>query len=162
VRTDAHLSVTPAEVRHAPLSRHEARRYEGGQAFAVSTGLGLPRTWAWATGHALTGFGAALEGTRGQEASGRLQEAVSGARAALGRACDTLVERLLPDATLVAVILSEGQLHVMSVGPGRVYLHRGARPKRLTARDEERAGLLHARPSICSTPVEPGDRKSVV
>ncbi len=157
MRTDAHISIAKTEVRGGHLTRHDARRYEGGRAFAVSTGLGLPRTWSLSTRHALDGFEGSLAATKGSEPSGRLQEAVSAARASVAAVCDNLVERLLPDATMVGMILAEGHLHVMSVGPGRVYLQRSGRPQRLTARDEERAGLLRARPSICSTPVHPGD-----
>lgn len=157
MRTDAHISLAKANVRKGQLSRHLARRFEGGRAFAVSSGLGLPRTWGLSTKHALDGFEHSLVDSKGAEPSGRLQDAVSAARSAVAKACDSLVERILPDATLVGLILSEGQLHVMSVGPGRVYLQRGGTPKRLTAREEEHTGLLRARPSICSTPVEPGD-----
>jgi hypothetical protein len=46
----------------------------------------------------------------------------------------------------------------MAAGAGRVYLQRSGQPKRLTSREESSsAGLLRARPSVCSTPVEPGD-----
>lgn len=157
MRADSHISIAKTEVRRGHLTRHQARRCAGGRAYAVCSGLGLPRTWAISTTAALDAFEASLDESKGAEPSGRLQEAVAAARAAVASTCDNLVERMLPDATLVGIILSEGQMHVMSVGPGRVYLQREGRPKRLTARDEESGGLLRARPSICSTPVEPGD-----
>ncbi|MCA9606480.1 MAG: hypothetical protein KC619_12830 [Myxococcales bacterium] len=158
MRADAHISMARADVRMGQLSRHVAEKFEGGRAYAVTTGLGLPRTWCLSTAAVLAGFGKGLaETTNVTDASQRLRSATSEARAALAATCDNLVERVLPDATLVALLLSEGSLHVMSAGPGRVYVQREGRPKRLTARDEQKGGLLKARPSICSTPVEPGD-----
>jgi len=140
------------------LTRHTAERFESGAAFAVSSGLGLPRTWSLSTAAVMQGIGSGLAETAGRaDAGARLRAATSGARGELARTCDNLVERVLPDATLVALLLESGSLHVMSVGPGRVYVQRHGRPKRLTARDEQRGGLLSARPSICSTPLEPGD-----
>ena len=158
MRTEAHISVAKADIRSGQLTRHAARRMEAGRAFAVSTGLGLPRTWSLATASALDGFERHLSESGGAPGQARLGDAVSAARSALADTCDQLVERLLPDATLVALLFDAGQLHVMSVGPGRVYVQRDGQPKRLTARDdEEKAGLLRARPSVCSTEVSPGD-----
>lgn len=158
MRTDAHISVTRADVRLGQLTRHVAEPFESDRAFAVSSGLGLPRTWSLSTAAVMRGIAAGLADSAGRgDAGARLRSATSGARGELARTCDNLVERVLPDATLVALLLEEGSLHVMSAGPGRVYVQRNGRPKRLTARDEQRGGLLSARPSICSTPLEPGD-----
>jgi hypothetical protein len=157
MHADGHISVARTDVRQGELTRHVARRFDHGRVYAVSTGLGLPRTWGLSTEAALAGFESALTEHKDRDAAERLREAVARARSALAERCDRLVERLLPDATLVALSIAEGQLHVMSVGPGRVYLQRSGRPKRLTSRDETNAGLLRARPSICSTPIEPGD-----
>lgn len=158
MRADEHISVAKANVRLGQLTRHLAERFEGGQAFAVSTGLGLPRTWSLSTAAVFAGFAKGLAETRNVTDPGqRLKTATSEARSALATTCDNLVERVLPDATLVALLLTEDALHVMSAGPGRVYVQREGRPKRLTARDEQKGGLLKARPAICSTPLEPGD-----
>lgn len=158
MRTDAHISIARAEVRSGQLTRHVARRFEAGRAFAVSTGLGMPRTWSLSTDAVLAGFEKGLVDSKGlASADARLKMCTNEARSALARACDNLVERMLADATLVGILLSDGELHVMSAGPGRVYVQRAGRPKRLTAREEERGGLLRARPAICSTPVQPGD-----
>lgn len=158
MRTDAHISVARADVRLGQLTRHAAQRFESGKAFAVSTGLGLPRTWQLSTDAVMAGFEKGLtETTNVSDASQRLRTTTSEARATLATTCDNLVERVLPDATLVGLLLGDGMLHVMSAGPGRVYVQRDGKPKRLTARDEQKGGLLKARPSICSTPVEPGD-----
>ncbi|HJL17367.1 MAG TPA: hypothetical protein RMH99_16990 [Sandaracinaceae bacterium LLY-WYZ-13_1] len=157
MRSDAHISITRTEVRRGQLTRHAAERLDAGRAFVTTTGLGLPRTWGLSTRAVLDGFERGLERARTAPGDQRLEAAVSEARAELAARCDTLVERTLPDATLVALVLAEGKLHVMSVGPGRVYLQRAERPERLTAREEDEAGLLRARPAICSTPVGPGD-----
>ncbi|MGE0787718.1 MAG: hypothetical protein AB7S26_18730 [Sandaracinaceae bacterium] len=157
MRTDAHISICKTDVRGGQLTRHAARRIDGGRAYGVSTGLGLPRTWSMSTEVVLDAFERGFADSKERDPGKRLQDAVGRARDALADACDGLVERLVPDATLVALSFDAGQLHVMSVGPGRVYLQRDGRPKRLTARDDERGGLLRVRPSICATPVEPGD-----
>lgn len=157
MHADAHISLARTDVRTGTLSRHVAQKFENGRVYAVATGLGMPRTWSISTGAAFEGLGRALDASRGAEPTERLRTALSGARTALAERCDQLVERHLPDATLVALMLAEGQLHVMSAGPGRVYIQRAGKPKRLTARDETSAGLLRARPTVCSTPVEPGD-----
>jgi len=157
LRADAHISIARTDVRGGQLTRHVARRYESGRAFAISTGLGLPRTWHLSTGAALEGLEQALGAGKGLSPTDRLKSMVDAARNALADQCDRLVERVLPDATLIALTLADGQLHVMSTGPGRVYIQRAGRPKRLTSRDDAGGGLLRARPSVCSTPLEPGD-----
>lgn len=157
MRADSHISIAKSDVRGGGITRHVARRYEAGRVYAVSTGLGLPRTWPLSTTAALEGFEKALAGGDGDEPAQRLKTSVDAARASLADQCERLVERVLPDATLVALMLSQGQLHVVSVGPGRVYIHRSGRPKRLTSREETSGGLLRARPSMCSAPLEPGD-----
>lgn len=157
MRADGHISIARTDVRDGELTRHVARRFDSGRAYAIATGLGMPRTWGISTGAVMEGFAHGLEETKSADAGERLKAAVSRARAAVAEHCDRLVERLLPDATLVALVLGEGELHVMSVGPGRVYIQRSGRPKRLTARDEESGGILRARPAVCTTPLEPGD-----
>lgn len=157
MRADAHISIARADVRQGALTRHVARRLDAGRTYAVATGLGLPRTWGISTAAVLAGFEKGLEESKGSEPGQRLKQSISQARASLAEHCDRLVERILPDATLVALMLADGQLHVMSVGAGRVYVQRSGRPQRLTAREESNTGLLRARPSVCATPIEPGD-----
>src|SRR5690606_29061834 len=114
----AHISIAKTDVRNGHLSRHVARRYEAGKAYAVATGLGLPRTWSLATNAALSGFERGLFDTKSGDALERLKTSVNLARSALADQCDCLVERVLPDSTLVALLFSGGELHVMSAGPG--------------------------------------------
>ena len=157
MHADVHISVSRADVRAGQLTRHTAKQFNR-NAFAVTTGLGLPRTWGLSTDAVLEGFAAGLEQSRDmRDPEQRLRRATSVARATLAEACNNLVERVLPDATLVGLLLVDGVAHVMSAGPGRVYVQRGGRPQRLTARDEQEGGLLKCRPSICSTPIAPGD-----
>ncbi len=157
MRADGHISVARTDVREGEPTRHIARRYEAGRAYAVATGLGMPRTWAISTSAVADGFAKGLAENAGVAPGERLHRAIVSARSELAERCDQLVERVLPDATLVALLLADGELHVMSAGPGRVYVQRSGRPKRLTSRDEEAGGILRARPSVCSMPVEPGD-----
>src|SRR5687767_9742139 len=126
MRTESHISVTRTTVREGELSRHAAVRLEGGKAFCVATGLGLPRTWPIATRAILEGFERGLEETRseGPHGSGRALACAERARAALADRCDHLVERTLPDGAFAAMILEHGDLHVVSAGPVRAYLHR--------------------------------------
>jgi hypothetical protein len=158
MRVDAHIRIARASVRDAQLTRHVAQAFDPDRAFVVTSGLGLPRTWALSTGAVVAGFARGLEESRGCSASERLGAVTQSARATLAEACDQLVEQHLPDATLAALLLDEGQLHVMSVGPCRVYVQHGGRPKRLTSREEPSGGgLLRVRPATSSTPLEPGD-----
>ena len=43
------------------------------------------------------------------------------------------------------------------MGTGRVYLHRGGQPQRLTPRDERDEGLLDGVAARCSSPISVGD-----
>lgn len=157
MRAESHISIARAKVRDAELARHTAARFDAGRAFAVSAALALPRLWEYATAGTIAGFGAGLEKHKSATAAQRLDGAMNEARQALGARCDALVEKKLPDATLLGLILDSGELHVASAGPGRVYLHRRGDPRRLTPREDEPEGLLRARPAVCREPLEPGD-----
>lgn len=157
MRSEAYISVAKTDVRLGQLTRHAARRYEAGRAFAIASGLGLPKTWSLSTSAALDGFEKGLIDSKGKPPADRLRIAVGAARDMIADRCDQLVERVLPDASIVAMVLGDGELHVMAVGSGRVYIQRAGQPQRLTAREEERGGLLRARPVVSQTPLEPGD-----
>jgi hypothetical protein len=158
LRTESHISVARTHVREGELARHAGGRWEGGRAFAVVSGLGLPRTWWIANGAVLRGLDRGLEESK-VDRSGveRLVHACDRARAELAETCEGLVERSLPDAALAAVLFDQGEIHVVSAGPARVYLHRSGKPQRLTPREETSAGVLRARFSHCSAMLEPGD-----
>lgn len=158
MRTESHISVAKAHVREGELTAHAGARYEGGRAFAIVSGLGLPRTWWIAIGAVLRGLERGLDEAkidrRGVE---RLVHACDRARSELSETCDHLVEKAAPDAALAAVLFDQGELHVVSSGPARVYLHRSGKPQRLTPREDTPAGVLRARFSHCSATLEPGD-----
>jgi hypothetical protein len=156
MRADAHVSIASAEVRGQAIVRHAAERAAGGRAFVVSSGLGLPRTWGLTTRAVVEGFCAGIE-SQAVTGAPRLEAAMRAARARLEQALDSLIEKMVPDATLVGVLLEDGELHVVSCGPSRVYLSRARQPQRLTPRDDPPAGLLRAQPSRSATPLEPGD-----
>jgi serine/threonine protein phosphatase PrpC len=156
LRTEGHISITRADVRGYGLQRHAAKQYDRNRAFAITTGLGLPRTWQYTAEGVLHGFGQGLEQSHDQGKS-RLQDAFTTARGVLIERCEALIEHQVPDATLTACLLDGSDLHVLCAGAGRAYLHRQGNPQRLTPRDKNPDGLLHARPVRCSIVVEPGD-----
>jgi hypothetical protein len=159
LRTESHISITRTSVREGELARHAGARLEGGRAFAVATGLGWPRTWSIATTAILRGFESGLEETRGKgpHGAGRALHCAERARVSLAEACDQLVERQLPDAAFVALLFDQGELHVVSAGPIRAYLHRKGKPQRLTPREEPAGGVLRSAVSHCNLSLEPGD-----
>lgn len=112
-----------------------------------------------ATRAVLEGFEAGLEEARGKglHGSGRALHGSEQARAALASACENLVERTLPDAAFAALIVEHGELHVVSAGPIRAYLHRKGKPQRLTPREEPAGGVLRSAVSHCHVTLEPGD-----
>jgi hypothetical protein len=105
----------------------------------------------------LEGFAVGLERQKAGSASQRIGGALEEARQQLTARCEALVEKKMPDATLLGLILDHGELHVACAGPGRVYLHRRGDPKRLTPREDEPEGLMRARPALCREMLEPGD-----
>jgi hypothetical protein len=156
VRADAYISTARAEVRSGELARHVACRCDSGRAFAVSSGIGLPRTWHLTTSVVLDGFAEGLLQVRTRDMDG-LTEAYEHARERLRKRCDELLEKMIPDASLTAVSIGPTDLDVLSVGPGRVYLHRSGQPQRLTPRDETETGVLRGTAAKCSVPIEPND-----
>lgn len=163
MRTQSHISVARSKVREGEITRHCGLRLDGGKVFLVASGLGLPRTWPYVLDAVAHGFERGLDeahekagGARRARAD-RLVAAADRVRRELAEACDRLVERGLPDAAFAAISVEDGELHVVSAGPCRVYLHRSGKPQRLTPREEPRDGALVARVTQCSTPLEPGD-----
>jgi hypothetical protein len=159
MRAESHISTTRTTVREGEIARHHAVKLEGGKAFAVATGLGLPRTWPMATRAILKGFEEGLDASRGKgpHGVGRALHCAERARVSLADECDRLVERQVPDAAFVAALLDHGELHVVSAGPIRAYLHRKGKPQRLTPREEPAGGVLRSAVSHCNLSLEPGD-----
>lgn len=122
----------------------------------MSTGLGPPRLWQKTTSVVLDAFEAAVETQRGG-AGALLREGLAEARRALVSYCETLIERQMPDATLLAMAFEGNQVHVLSVGPGRIYRHRRGQPERLTSRDTGTDGVLRGRSHAAVHSVDPKD-----
>lgn len=134
-------------------------RAEGGRAFIVASGLGWPRSWALSTASVIEGFDSGLDETRqrGAHGGGRALYCAERARVRLAATCEQLVERQLPDAAFVALMFEGSDVHVVSAGPVRAYLHRKGKPQRLTPREDATAGVLHSAISHCNLALEPGD-----
>jgi hypothetical protein len=156
VRADAHISVSKAEVGSGALARHAATRFDNGRTFVVAEGIGAPRTWGLTLEATLGGFERGL-GASTQRGADRLEDAIFEARESLAHLGEALIERALPDAMIVGVSIDRGDLHVVSAGRGRAYLHRRGRPQRLTPRDEVDKGLLEAVTGRASVTLEPED-----
>jgi hypothetical protein len=156
MRADAHVAIVRAEVRRGALARHEAAKLDAGRAWVVAGGLGPPRSWWIATATTIRAFETAYDES-GQRGADRLAEAMDRAREALAAKCDSLIEHTLPDATVLALALERGELHVVTAGKNRAYLHRKGEPTRLTPRQETHEGLLHATPTRCTVALEPDD-----
>ncbi len=157
MRTESHQSVARARVRTGELARHQIAKLEGGRAWVVLSGLGLPRLWDYGMRHTLAGYTKSLEAGRGRPAPERLDAALAAARIALADACDRIVEKQVPDVVLLALLVDAGTLHVLSAGAGRVYVQRAGTPQRLTPREDPRDGVLFAAATRSSLPLEPGD-----
>lgn len=156
MRPEAHLSVVNAEVRGHDLPRHGGAKLDSGRAFALVSAMGVPRLWGLVVGAVVDGF---TEGLDRSDSGGarRLEQALEWARERLTRRCDALIERNLPDATLIGIYCDHAELHVITVGPARVYLHRRGQPQRLTPREDPPEGLLRGVPVRCSVAIEPED-----
>lgn len=161
MRSDGHASVAPAEVRGTPLARHGIGEYDGGRAFAIVEANGWPRLWGYAVRAVMGGLAASFadlkDKRREMEGDDILLAATKAARAALVTSCNSLVERQVPDASMTAVLLHRGELHVMRVGPGRVYVHRDGQPQRLTPRDDNDAGLIDGQTTLARLALDAGD-----
>lgn len=156
MRPDAHLSIVPAEVRERSIARHGGLRLDSGRTYVLAGGMGLPRLWPRVILAALEGFEKAIAQSAAPSGE-RLDLGVRAAQESLRSACDALIERMLPDATLLALTVDHDDLHAVSVGPGRIYVHRRGTPHRLTPREDPSEGLLRGAPAKCAYPIEPGD-----
>ena len=157
MRAETHVSMVRAEIGRASLSRHDAVKLEQGRIHLVATALGPPRLWTYGLRAAIEGFTQGLATSTDLGADERVGVAIEASRRRLADRCDELIERMLPDVALVVVVLDGTHLHVHATGTGRVYLHRGGTPQRLTSRDERRDGILHAAPTRCTVDLEPED-----
>lgn len=155
-RVEAHSSVAKANVRGTLMRRHAAMRFRHGSLHTIAFADGWPRLWSFGLDAAAAGF---REYLKGDDASGDdlLKLGLSAARGSLVHACNTLVERRVPDAHFCALQVLANQVRVSCSGNCRVYVHRGNRPKRITTRDIAAGGLLNSESLNYEHNIEPGD-----
>lgn len=155
-RVEAHSSVAKAEVRGTLMRRHEALRFRHGSVHAIAYADGWPRLWSFGLDAAVAGF---RDFIKGDDSHGDdlLKLGLSAARGALVHACNTLVERRVPDAHFCALQIVASQVRVSCSGNCRVYVHRGNRPQRITTRDVAAGGLLNSETLHYEHSIEPGD-----
>lgn len=153
MRSDGHLSTAPSLVRNRPLEQYRALRLDGGRAWLMLGGQGVPRLWSYAMDAAQRGFASGLE----SQGATRLEAAFDHARRELVHAIGYLVERSAPDISLTGLLLQAGHLHVVHAGEGRVYLYRKGQPERLTPRDAPQGGVLVQDPARRKLLLDPGD-----
>lgn len=157
MRADAQAMVVPSSLRSHEIARHGAYRHRGGQIFAAAEARGLPRLWGTTLDIVLDAFGAALDGQAPNPSGDRLEVALRSARRELRLSHARTVERLLPDASLLAVDVEGDQLEVLGAGDVRAYVHRAGEAKRLTPRDRPPDALLRGTPFRSRSPLYPGD-----
>ena len=160
---DIHVAVTKARVREGELRQHEARVLDGGRTVLLATALSAPRLWGYMLDAAVEGFCEGLERPSDGRVSTRMHQGFDGAQRRVQARVDGLIERRRPDVGLLALSLepspsaAAGILHVLCLGPARVYMQRRANMRRLSPRDDRPEGLLKATPSWCTEPLEPSD-----
>lgn len=153
----SHISSVPAQVRRGEFLRDRVASFARESAFAIASGIGPPRLWSYATKAALDGFALGFANAEEAPAAERLAHAMNVSRIELSRACERLVERTVPDASLTALFIDEGCIYVVAAGASRVYVRRVGSPKRLTPRDEVRGGLIYAQSIRSELELRTGD-----
>ena len=131
MRVVSHISTARTKVREGELSRHLGARLDGGKAFVVTTGLGLPRTW-WLANQALArGFELGFkDAPPGKKKGDRLIAAADRARRELADVCDHLVEHALPDAAFATGAHTARKPHRCTGWRSRIRIRHTARPVR--------------------------------
>ncbi|MCA9580916.1 MAG: hypothetical protein KC416_03920 [Myxococcales bacterium] len=151
-----HTETVPADFRGRALPRCHVATVDRGNGHVISNGMGLPRLWFRAAKAVTGGFCQGFDGST-ETGRPRIEQAVESARRSLLSSSDQLIERMAPDATLVAVLLNGSNLNAIHAGRGRVYVNRDGQPKRLTERQEGPLGLLRTPPVHTTAAVSPGD-----
>lgn len=155
--SDLHVHTRLAKVARGELRQHELRVFSRESTLALFSALGMPRLWGYALDAAIRGFDEGFARPFDGQASSRLQQALEGAQRQLRAKLDALIERRMPDVGLLAITHEGPLLHVLCVGPGRIYVREGDATRRLTPRDDRAEGLLGATPTWCTEPVHAGD-----
>lgn len=156
MRTDGHVSIAPADVGAGSLQKYATRQFAANKMWVVAVGLGPPRLWSFATNAVLDGFAKGLTSAGAMDAPGQLQAGYSQARRALVHACNSLIERTVPDVAFLGLAFDHTSAHVIVAGSVRAYLHQGRQPQRMSPR-EQSEGMLEGQPLKTSAPINAGD-----
>lgn len=150
IRTRSFAAAVPSAVFETSLRQHEVKSFEDEHIFVLISAMGPPRLWGRALDAALTGFCRGLARPHDGTMSSRLHQGLEGARSLLKERTSMLIERRTADVSLLAVGLDGHLLHVVCVGPGRAFVRRAKKLRRLTPREDRAEGLLRATPAFCA------------
>jgi hypothetical protein len=150
------FEVQRAKVVRGELRQHELFTLEGGNTLVLFSAFGLPRVWGYALDSATRGFLEGFSRPHDGKVSTKLYQALDGAQRTLKTRVDALIERRIPDVALLALALDGGKLHVLSVGPSRLYIRHPTTTRRLTPREDRAEGILKASPAWCAEHAERG------
>ena len=150
------FAVHRARVVQGSLRQHELLTLEGGRTIVLLGAIGVPRLWGYALDSATQGFLEGFSRPHDGRASTQLHQGLDGAQRSLRTRVDALIERRVPDVSLLAVSVEGTKLHVLSVGPSRLYVRHPTTTRRLTPREERAVGILKAGPAWCAEQAEKG------
>ena len=161
MRSVGHFSLSPETVREGAIHRDAVIRLSRDPCWVLSSAIGPPRAWPYATRAVLSGFEQSMAQSEQLPVADRLRRGHDDARAALRLACESLIEKEPPDATLIAVCLEPHAVQVLNVGGGRVYIQRKGQPERLTDRSAFDSGapdgLVHGEATLATRELRSGD-----
>jgi hypothetical protein len=145
-----------ARVVQGALRQHELLTLAGGHTIVLLSAIGVPRLWGYALDSAARGFLEGFSRPHDGRASTQLHQGLDGAQRCLRTRVDALIERRVPDVSLLAVAVEDTKLHVLSVGPSRLYVRHPTTTRRLTPREDRAEGILKAGPAWCAEQAEKG------
>lgn len=157
LRSRFHGACEPAPVFRGALRQYDLRSFEDGRLFVIVGAMGPPKLWGYALDAALQGFAEGLARPHDGSMSSRLHQGLDGARNLLRQRISMLIERRTADVTLIALGIEGPIVHVLCVGPGRAYVRRAKKLRRLSPREERAEGLLRATPAFCAETLLPYD-----
>jgi hypothetical protein len=161
VRVESHTSLQLATVHDHAIARHGIAKLDSGRTFALTTGIGAPRTWSFTRDPLMAGFEQGLDEGAAMPAKERVRHAFTTARSRLVTCCNALIEQRVPDSSLGALVLLDDAAHVISAGRVRAYLWRRGEHRRLTPDNESdpesASGVLRGESSHAHVALEPRD-----
>jgi hypothetical protein len=149
--------VKRAKIAGGELRQHDVYMLDQRRTLVMGVALGPPRLWNYLLEVALLGFVEGYEQPHDGRACTRLNQGLRAAQQRLKVRAEALIERRMPDVGLLAFGLEGPQVHVVSAGPLRVYLHQQRGSRRLGPDTESAAGVLKGVSSWSSERVRPGD-----